>query len=217
MDSKDLVFCSLGNYCITSFLLKDNNLKTKSYPFDWMCTTIDNLIHIFSDNFKNFLDNKNYIRMDEKQTKNKYYFTNTKELWGNNPPYIISDHMHHNLLDDNDYNYLLRCIERFNNLKSYKEIRFIMIQPLYLNNKSVDNNKYIQMYNLLTDKFGKKIKLFIFNIIKKENHLYNEEKIIDNIYLFELETTIEPGPHGMDYFDGKGIDKFLNIIRSNDY
>tara|TARA_Y200000002_G_C22159886_1_gene446593 strand:- start:201 stop:380 length:180 start_codon:yes stop_codon:yes gene_type:complete len=50
-NNKNKIYISLGNYCITSMLLKDNNLKFESHPFDWMVSTLDNINHIISNNF----------------------------------------------------------------------------------------------------------------------------------------------------------------------
>ena len=47
---KDKIYVSLGNYCLTSMLLKENNLKFESHPFDWMISCIENIIHIFENN-----------------------------------------------------------------------------------------------------------------------------------------------------------------------
>ena len=55
-EKNNTLYVSLGNYCLTSMLLKENNLKYESYPFDWMVSCIENVIDIFSDNFTNFLD-----------------------------------------------------------------------------------------------------------------------------------------------------------------
>lgn len=53
-------YVSLSNYCLTSMILKDNDLKVSSYPFDWMVTCIDNIIHILEDNFSTFLNKEKY-------------------------------------------------------------------------------------------------------------------------------------------------------------
>lgn len=111
------IFISLGNYCITSNILKDYNLKIESYPFDWMVSCLDNITHIIENKFELFLDKKNYLTIsnlnEKKQTMNLYYFNNTNSLFDNS---ILCDHQHHNLLNSDDYNYLERCVNRFNSL-----------------------------------------------------------------------------------------------------
>ena len=52
-------FVSLGERCYTSSLLKRNKLKKESYPFDWIFSNLDMILHCIFDNFETFL-NKNY-------------------------------------------------------------------------------------------------------------------------------------------------------------
>jgi hypothetical protein len=37
--------CSLGYLCQSSQILKQNGLKKCSYPFDWIFSNCDNIIH----------------------------------------------------------------------------------------------------------------------------------------------------------------------------
>jgi hypothetical protein len=202
------IYISLGNYCLTSMLLKENNLKYESYPFDWMVSCIDNIINIFEDNFNEFLNKNNYYGINN-QTRNNYYINNTKKIFNN----IEFDHQHHNLLEINDYNYLKRCVERLNNVHhKYEKIIFIMIQPLYLNNLSIDKLNIIKLYDILYNKYGNKIKLCIFNIINENNNIYKEEYLNQNLVIIELDTKMICGKYGMMYFDNNGINKFLKII-----
>lgn len=45
--------CSFGNDCFTAELLKRNNLKNCSYPFDWVHSTFKIVVHCVSDNILN--------------------------------------------------------------------------------------------------------------------------------------------------------------------
>ena len=53
--------CSLGNICHSSQFLKDNKLKKCSYPFDWVFSTCDSIIHCIEDDFNIFLDKSYYV------------------------------------------------------------------------------------------------------------------------------------------------------------
>ena len=181
----DKLFISLGNYCLTSMLLKENNIK---------------------DNYSNI----------NNLTKNNFYFNEINKVFGNS---IVVDHQHHNLLEDNDYNYLKRCVQRFNSLNELnKELIFIMIQPIYLNIDVVDYNenkdKILNLYNNLCNKFNNNIKLIIFIIQHKKNNIFKEEIINLNLKIIELDTEMNVGNHGMMYFDENGLKKFLQIIHS---
>ena len=48
--------CSFGSLCHSSKILKRNNLKLCSYPFDWIFSNCDNIIDCIEDNFNIFLD-----------------------------------------------------------------------------------------------------------------------------------------------------------------
>jgi hypothetical protein len=76
----DIEIVSLGNYCLTSMILKENNLKNNSFPFDWMVSCINNINHCISNNFTEFLNLNNYKYLNSK-TKNTYYFENTEKLF----------------------------------------------------------------------------------------------------------------------------------------
>jgi hypothetical protein len=203
------VFVSLGNYCLTSMLLKKNNLKYESHPFDWMVTCIDNVIEIFDNNFVDFLDTKNYEIQQNLTTKNIKYFSKSKKLF----PTITEDHMHHNLLTDEPYQYLYRTVERVKNLHlRFEKIIFIMIQPLYLSNSELDIEKIKKLYDILYNIYGNKMKLVIFNIIKECNYEFKKDILNENLIMIELDTTMEIGYQGMKYFDSEGIKKFIQII-----
>jgi hypothetical protein len=88
-----------------------------------------------------------------------------------------------------------------------------MIQPLYLNNLPTNNDKIFKLYNILLNKYGNKIKLYIFNILNKNNNIYKEEFLNENLIVIELDTNMILGNHGMMYFDQNGIDNFLQIIK----
>lgn len=212
-NENDKMIVSLGNYCITSMILKENNLKNTSYPFDWMISIIDNIIHVINDNFNEFLNRKNYLEVDNVlSTKNVFYFENTSTMFKE----IKNDHPHHNLLSNqNHYNYLKRCVDRFHDLNKYNKIIFVMIQPLYLS-PMVDLNKklIIELYEILKNKFGDKIKLLIFTINKIDNSIYIENKINENIIIYELKTKLID-KYGMKYFDEEGIKQFIQIIQKS--
>lgn len=208
----DREIVSLGNYCLTSMILKDNGLKNFSYPFDWMVTCIDNIIHSIKDDFKQFLNTDNYLLINGSNgTRNKFYFAQTTKLFGGLTK-IMTDHQHHNLLIGDDYEYLNRCVTRFNELGKYKELVFVMIQPLYLLNTTVEKEKYITLYNLLKAKFPVKIKLFIFNITKVVNDVFREDIIHENLIIYELKAKIVKGSYGMQWYDAGGWTKLLEII-----
>jgi len=117
---------SLGEKCHTASFLKRNNLKKESYPFDWIHSSADIIIHCLEDNFNTFL-NKEYYTFPYLEYKFQYH----SFYYPNNNLFMFN---HHNPLNENDYNYYIRCIERFNNvLKSNENKLFI---KMYVNNSN---------------------------------------------------------------------------------
>ena len=95
--------CSLGPLCCTANFMKKTNLKLVSYPFDWIHSTPDILLHCLQDDFKTFLD-KQYLTRGAESSNNThmYYYKSGLNVFN-----------HHNPANESDYNYFLRCIHRF--------------------------------------------------------------------------------------------------------
>jgi hypothetical protein len=212
--NKSKIFISLGNYCLTSMIFKDNNMKFESYPFDWMTSQIDNIIHIINDDFKDFLNKNNYTKIKH-GTRNNVYYNNTNSLFNLKSRGFECDHEHHDLTKEKDYNYLTRCVERFNNLINIdKQKIFVMIQPLYISNLQVDDKLYNILFDTLFNKFGDNIKLLIFNITNINNEYYSEKKINDKCFIYELKSKILLGGYDMMWYDNEGIEQFLKLVNN---
>lgn len=95
--------CSLGTLCQSSQLLKDTHLKEESYPFDWIFSSPSNIIDIIEDNFSKFLNTDLYLSVNPHQCSHTIYCN-----------YMFN---HHNPKDNElDYNYFIRCVDRFRKL-----------------------------------------------------------------------------------------------------
>ena len=55
----DINFISIGPLCGTAEILKENNLRTSAYPFDYIFSSLEMVKHCINDRFNIFLD-KNY-------------------------------------------------------------------------------------------------------------------------------------------------------------
>lgn len=183
--------CSLGPRCHSTEILKRNNLKKVSFPFDWLFSSTDNVLHCIEDDFKIFLDRSYYIDISEKQCGHSYYH-----------PQMF---YHHNpLCNEDDYNYYLRCVDRFKKLLSYEERKlFVMI---FINKSSIGqmNRDGVVDFNNKLSKYTKNyILLIIYHICDKEkndhNFTYN-----DNIHFLELHTLSK----------SNGV-KFINVEDNN--
>lgn len=167
--------CSLGSLCHSSQILKNNKLKKCSYPFDWIFSNYNNIIHCIEDDFNIFLDKSYYISISNKKCGHSYY---NKNMFN-----------HYNPLNNkNDYNYYIRCCNKFKQLLKCEEYKlFIMI---FVNMDNVEENlknniinfnnkfsKYTQNYKLLT--------IFHIKNKKKNHHIFS---YYDNIDFLELHT-----------------------------
>lgn len=197
--------CSFGSLCHSAQILKRNNLKLCSYPFDWVFSGYSDIIHCIEDNFNIFLD--------------KSYYTDLSNLKLSNPAkcghskYDKNMFNHHDPLNNlDDYNYFVRCVDRFKKLLQKQEHKlFVMILP---NRDNVDENtkkNIIDFNNKLSKYTNNYTLLVIFHIPnKKKNHnifTYN-----DNIHFLELHTlSVSNGVHFKNNDDNIYLD---NIIKS---
>ena len=191
--------CSLGSMCHSSAILKRNNLKLCSYPFDWIYSNCDNIIHCIEDDFKIFLDKSYYINISKSQCGHSKY---NNLMFNHNNPLINVDH----------YNYYVRCVDRFKNLLQKQEHKlFIMIN---INIQNIENNRINNIINF-NNKFSKYISnytlLVIFHIPNKEQN-HNIFTYNDNIHFLELHTlSISNGVSFVNNNDNIYLD---NIIKS---
>jgi len=189
---------SLGSLCHSSQILKRNNLKLCSYPFDWIFLNCDNIIHCIEDNFNIFLDKSYYVNISQSKCgHSKYHNT----MFNHHNPLINIDH----------YNYYVRCIDRFKNLLQKQEHKlFIMI---FINMNNIDENIKNQIIDF-NNKFSKYTSnytlLVIFHMPNKEqnHHIFT---YADNIHFLELNTSsVSNGTEFNNYDDNIYLDNIIN-------
>ena len=169
--------CSLGGHCHSSQLLKVNNLKKCSYPFDWIFSNYNNILHCIQDDFNCFLDKSKYISINNNPCGcgHSYY---------NNYMFV-----HHNLLNnENDYNYYIRCVNRFKNLLQYEEHKlFVMI---FINIQNVEENVKNDIINFNNNfsKYTKNYTLLVIFHIPNQQQNHHIFTYTGNIHFLELHT-----------------------------
>jgi len=185
--------CSLGSFCHAAHLLKRNNLKLSSYPFDWIITNCDNIIHAIKDDFNIFLDKSYYIHITNMQCGHSFY--NNSMWW------------HHNPLYNKDiYQYVVRCVDRFKKLLQYREHKLFIVM---VSNINENEKKNIIDFNTKLSLYTSNYTLLVIDIIpnkenKECNHLFTYK---DNIHFLELHTTSSStgiefaNPHDNTYLD----------------
>ena len=55
-------FFSFGYRCSSAGILKSMQLKYESFPFDWLISRLDVIKHCLQDDFREFLNQSNYVR-----------------------------------------------------------------------------------------------------------------------------------------------------------
>lgn len=62
-------FISIGPYCAAADILKQNCLRNQAYPFDYIFSSLEMVMHCINDKFQIFLD-KNTINNDHNKQHN---------------------------------------------------------------------------------------------------------------------------------------------------
>lgn len=185
--------CSLGTHCHTSQLLKTNHFKRCSYPFDWIFINYNDIIHCLEDDFKIFLDKTYYTHISDTKCGHSYYH---KHLFN-----------HRNPLNDTDYNYYIRCVDRFKKMLQYEEHKlFIMI----LIDREFNDHLQQELikFNNTFSKYTKNYTLLVIVQISKKQRYHNILKH-DNIDFIELHT--KSCSNGI-FFCDKDDNDYLNTI-----
>lgn len=181
-----MIFASLGELCHSSFLLKRNNLKKESYPFDWIFSSANMVKHCIEDDFKMFLNKDLYIdynqnkRLKENQSGHIFY----NQLIDSE---IIFNH--HNPLNESDYQYLERCVLRLKSMLQKEEKKIF----LHFHKRRVSDEDVISSAIDLSNFMGKYTNnyevLFINSYVDEcRGHTISREK---NLYFLDLKTNEE--------------------------
>ncbi len=161
---------SLGEFCHTSTLMKEIKIKKFSGPFDWILISNNNILDCLADNFTNFSDKKYYIDNTTAINKNN---TAGHSLYRNNMFY------HHDPRKNDDYQYFIRCVNRFKEVIKTPHKK-LFIQMIHYNIDAVDNfnyhtlNRYYENYKTYITNFN------ILFIVNKSTGYQNSQVIFDH-------------------------------------
>ena len=108
---------SLGLDCASASWIKYNKMKKCSYPFDWIVNNYSHLCDILSDDFEKFLDKKYYTPRQHDAPE------------GGCGHSLYNDYMfRHKDVMGEDYEYLVRCVERFRRLLSLDKSKLFIVE-----------------------------------------------------------------------------------------
>ena len=141
---KTILF-SVGHRCTSASLIKEMRHKFETYPFDWVVSKLDVLVHCIETNFQEYLRIDNYV---EKQTEtfnlcddvkthvcnenivyNKYYEDEyiPDKLKNKIGTYGMKLAMtHHDIRKEKDGQYFQRCVERFKKTLALRQQKFYL-------------------------------------------------------------------------------------------
>jgi hypothetical protein len=190
--------CSLGPFCHSSNLLQNNNLKKCSYPFDWIFSNCDNVIHCIENDFNIFLDKSYYIEISGNKCGHKYYNDN---MW-----------LHHDPLNNkNDYNYYTRCVDRFKQLLKFEKLKLFIMIFVNMDNIEENQNNNIINFNNKFSKYTKNYKLLVIYHIKNKEGNHHSFTHRGNIDFLELHTiSFSNGVKFINDADNKYLNTILN-------
>lgn len=133
---------SFGHRCSSAAFIKYGlNLKTESYPFDWLVCTLSTIRKCIESNFVEFLKLDNYVCKDMetcnitdgKKTHFRYekmYVNTVYEHMETTSTFHSQLALNHKTIHD-DYDYYVRCISRLNEaLASTTRKVYIYIHPI---------------------------------------------------------------------------------------
>jgi len=168
--------CSIGNHCITALLLEKANIRTESYPFDWINSNIDVVKHCLRDNFEIFLDKKYYNRGkthdNYEQIQNHTYFhdkyNNDLKMFRHRDP----------LNNISDYQYYQRCVNRFKKILNNQNNKLF----IYCGNIDKNNDKILE----IADTFKKYTTNYRILFIKNSNIKDYKFESINNIDFLDI-------------------------------
>lgn len=169
--------CSLGTICHSSYFIKESKLKMASYPFDWIFSNINIVIDCLSDDFEKFLDKKYY-----KNITNSHACTHVK--------YGKSMFNHYNPLNNEYYEYYVRCVNRFRDLLLSSKNKIFIIMHVNQNNNSNIENEIENLFKLdeILSQKTKNYKIININHFSNRKPKYEIKNLQNNIDLINLFT-----------------------------
>lgn len=192
--------CSLGPHCHSSYLLKSNNLKKASYPFDWIFTNHKIITEILDNDFKNFLNKKYYTHISDSKCGHSLYHDSM--FWHHNP-----------LNNKENYKYFKRCVFRFREMIASKEKKLFVY--LVKDVKEIDELTFKENMFLLNETLKKYttnftlLSIVVFPNKEKNNYTFTSVDNIDFLYIDTLSTS--NGVEFLDPFDNKYISIILKV------
>lgn len=196
---------SLGNFCFSAEVLRIVQARYRSLPFDWLFTTPRFTTRVLKDDFKQFLNPDNFIDIFDRVESIKRQAGHLL--------YHENFFNHKDPRNKIDYDYYVRCINRFRDLLKLSDKKLFVCS--YKNLKTeMDDVLMSDIFRLnetlaeITDNY---------HIVCNINYPNNSEithKITEkgNVTFFELYTKDEND--GLNFSNGEDRSYFFKIFKS---
>jgi hypothetical protein len=191
---------SFGFRCSSAALLKQMNLKTESYPFDWLVSDLSVIHHCMETDFVEFENPAHYERR----------YTNTYEMADSREGFICDEHLmvncfyqpphlfneentyryklamnHHNILESKDADYYHRCIQRFRELmenqdipKIYLHIRHLVTLETYEKEKETILKEFADFDQSIQQRYPGSLKGLFFILVKDKKEFREHRELL---------------------------------------
>ena len=196
--------CSLGNYCFSAALLNMIKARDRALPFDWLFTTPKATTEILKNDFQNFLDPKYYVDIHDvapahggRQAGHSLYHKNFFN--------------HKNPREKVDYDYYVRCVDRFREFIKIEDKKLFICSYKNLENKMDDSlMSDIFELNKVLSEITQNYHLLCHINYPNSKDLKHEITEMGNVTFFELYT--KQDNHGLGYGNDEDNEIFFKIF-----
>lgn len=196
--------CSLGNYCFSAALLNMIKARDRALPFDWLFTTPKATTEILKNDFQNFLDPKYYVDIHDvapahggRQAGHSLYHKNFFN--------------HKNPREKVDYDYYVRCVDRFREFIQIEDKKLFICSYKNLENKMDDSlMSDIFELNKVLSEITQNYHLLCHINYPNNKDLKHEITEMGNVTFFELYT--KQDNHGLGYGNDEDNEIFFKIF-----
>lgn len=172
---------SLGTMCHVATFLKKNNLRTGAYPYDWIFSNPGIIYDTLNDNFQKLLDKSYYVDLSKT-------FPGEKKCGHKKYGYCFFNHK--NPIENEDYLYYKRCVERFNtSLQDKQNKLFIMMFRSSQTPLANDDLRVIHLINKKLTELTSNHYLLCINHIVIDTQKKYESTIEDNFIYVDFYAT----------------------------
>ena len=161
-------YISIGEFCLTSCVLKDLKLKEFSLPFDWIFSNPYMLYNCISDGFSTFLDRTQYKTIQHQKCNHKQY----GDIFNHHDP----------CKNDKDYQYFQRCVGRFQNI--FMNV-FEHVTAFLTHSVGTDFENEIKTYHIIKSILPEHFNLVLI-CLKYDSEIISESSIYHSEHNFHI-------------------------------